>query len=1272
MKNNHESYWKIHIDTGGTFTDCIGTDPRNREYRCKVLSSSALRGKVTERIDNFTVQVAEEWNVPDNFISGFTFKLLGTVEETSEVESYDAEKKWVRFKHQVNDTGFENQAFEVQSDEEAPVLAARVLTRTPSGSPLPPMDLRLATTKGTNALLEKKGNKTALFITKGFADLLLIGEQHRNDIFSLKPEKPLPLYHELFEIDERIDRSGKIIQKIDLRETDTLADRLLSSGIESAAICFMNSYKNNIHEMKLAQKLRSIGFRYVSVSSELSPLIKIIPRARTADVNAYLSPVMKSYFDNIAKSVKDGSFRVMTSAGGLVNAKNYTPKDSLLSGPAGGVVGASEAGIEAGYDRILSFDMGGTSTDVARFDEDYDYVYEHKVGQAHLTAPALSIETVAAGGGSICSFDGHALQVGPESASADPGPACYGNGGPLTITDVNLLLGRLHSSNFQFPVDRNASEKRFHTLMKTIRQSGKKSVTKTEVLEGFTDIANERMSQAIRKISIQKGFEPSGYVMVSFGGAGAQHACEIAEKLNISTVLVPGDAGVLSARGLSQARAERFSEKQILKPLDEIRHRVESIIEDLESDVMRKLKEEESGNQNFEIKNRFLFVRFEGQSSALELHWKKNPNIENQFKEAYKEAFGHWIENRRIEVESIRVIAGSADPNRQQVVETERRSLPDPVDMQKSCFHTEEIELPVYDRSTMEPGCELQGPALILDPYSTIFIPPEWKMQVLSNLTVKLNRSASETDSENRKDEIVKLELFTNRFRSIAEQMGEKLRRTSLSVNVKERLDFSCALLDKDGYLVVNAPHIPVHLGAMGLCVRMMIQKLKQDRNHLPDSDFLEEGDILITNHPAYGGSHLPDITIVKPVFYENERIGFTACRAHHAEIGGKSPGSMPPDAKNLAEEGVVIPPGYVIRRGESKLHEIRDLIQNARFPSRSPDENIADIEAAIAACHFGANELKKLAGLHSKETVSLYMQKLRSYAKEHLINTMKRMEKNMYNALEEMDDGSLLSVSCTIRSQDITFDFTGSSGVHPGNLNANPSIVNSVIMYVLRLLIDEPLPLNDGLLDAVNIILPTGMLNPEFTDDPADCPAVVGGNIETSQRLVDTLLKAFGTIACSQGTMNNVLFGNENFGYYETVGGGSGGGNGFHGTDAVHHHMTNTRATDPEILEHRYPVKLNRYEIRKNSGGSGKWNGGNGIIRELEFLEPVDLTILSQHRTVAPYGLHGANSGKNGRQWIVRASGESVNLNWSDSAKLENGDRFILETPGGGGYGKS
>jgi len=1267
---NRTSQWKIRIDTGGTFTDCIGTDPNGRESRCKVLSSSALRGKIVEQPNDYTVKVENDWHAPDDFINGFSFSLLGSAREKLKVESYDSEKKWIRLKEPLDGTDFGNKNFEVRSNEEAPVLAARLLTRTPAGKSIPAMNLRLATTKGTNALLEKKGGKTAYFITKGYADLLLIGEQHRNDIFSLKPEKPTPLYHKIFEIDERIDSSGKIIKKINFHEYREIAEDLIKSGIETVAICFMNSYQNSIHEKKLAQWLVDKGFKYVSVSSELSPLIKIIPRARTTDVNAYLSPVMKSYFKNISGYVKNRSFRVMTSAGGLVNAETYSPKDSLLSGPASGVVGASEAGIEAGYKRILSFDMGGTSTDVARFDGDYDYVYEHRVGDARLAAPALSIETVAAGGGSICSFDGQALQVGPESAAADPGPACYGNGGPLTITDVNLLLGRLHPSNFHFPVDRHAAKKKFNILLNSIKESGKKKITSTEILEGLIDIANERMSQTIRKISIQKGFEPSEYAMVSFGGAGAQHACEIAEKLNISTVLVPDDAGLLSARGLDRAQIERFSEKQVLQPLDAIKHRIESIIRELESDVLKKLENEEIGNQNIEIKNRYLFVRFEGQASTLELHWKKGADPEKQFKKAYKKSYGHWIENRCIEVESIRVIASTVSPKKKQTVKTTESNLPDPIIIQKSRFQSKKIDLPVYDRKVMNPGCELDGPALVLDPYSTIFIPPGWKLQILSNQSAKLERSAFKLVEVDTKDDIIKLELFTNRFRSVAEQMGEKLRRTSLSVNVKERLDFSCALLDKNGYLVVNAPHIPVHLGAMGLCVRALIKKLNQDHLDTENTGTLEEGDVLITNHPAYGGSHLPDITVVKPVFYKNERIGFTACRAHHAEIGGKSPGSMPPDAKNLAEEGVVIPPAYVVRKGKSRLHKIRELLENALFPSRTPDENIADIEAAIAACHFGDNELKKLADLHSKKSVCVYMQKLRGYAKERLQKTLKNMKSSYYRAEEKMDDGSVLSINCEIDNQNITFDFTGSSGVHPGNLNANPSIVNSVVMYVLRLLIDEPLPLNDGLLDPVKLILPKGILNPEFSGDPAECPAVVGGNIETSQRLVDTLLKAFGTMACSQGTMNNVLFGNENFGYYETVGGGSGGGNGFHGTDAVHHHMTNTRATDPEILEHRYPVRLNRYAIRKNSGGRGKWNGGNGIIREMQFLEPVNLTILSQHRNVEPYGLHGGNPGKKGRQKVVKTNSEIYDLDWSDSADLKPGDRFIIKTPGGGGYG--
>ncbi len=1263
MTTNHSKRWNIQIDTGGTFTDCIGTDPGGHEHRCKVLSSSALRGKITGIIDPQTITAETEWHVPDDFINGFTFRIHKFPDFEASVTAYKSGSGRIRLDKKLPGNLSENINFEVISPEEAPILAARVLTKTPLNKELPEMGLRLATTKGTNALLERKGAPTALFITEGFGDLLEIGEQHRKDIFSLKPEKSRPLCSRVIEVGERIDSDGKVLIQPDPDKLMEKAESLPGEGIRSAAICFMNSYKNPENERLLADILEKTGFDYISVSSRISPFIKIIPRARTTETNAYLSPVMQSYFNNVSEAVKSGEFRVMTSAGGLVSVKEYTPKDSLLSGPAAGVVGAAHAGRDAGCTKILSFDMGGTSTDVARYDGEYDYLFEHKVGDAELTAPAISIETVAAGGGSMCSFDGFALQAGPESASADPGPACYGNGGPMTITDVNLLLGRLNQRNFHFPVDRKASEKAIVQICKQVAEANGDDAGREEILEGFLNIANERMAQAIRKISVQKGFDPSEYALVTFGGAGGQHACAVAGKLNISTILIPRDAGLLSARGLEKAEIERFAESMLLKTPDEIEQDLEKKFNSLREEAVRKLCNEGVERDQVNVRKHFIFARLSGQNSTLELEWKPGLNIKKKFRQKYTEQFGHWIENREIEIESVRVVASAGGGSVSKTDAAGEETSSEPILKQKSWHNGREIELPVYDRSFFGDEKKLKGPALILDPFSTIFLEPGWQAEMLESGTIKLSLISELKEEEPEEDEIIELELFTNRFKSVAEQMGEKLRRTAMSVNVKERLDFSCALLDPDGYLVANAPHIPVHLGAIGLCVRSMIKYIEENKGQT-----IQEGDVLITNHPAFGGSHLPDVTIVTPVFTNGERIGYMASRAHHAEIGGKSPGSMPADAESLSEEGVVIPPMHLVKNGKPKFEKLKNLLENARYPSRTPEENMADIEAAIAANRFGARELVKLAEKHSIEKVNRYMKKLRSYAAGRLKQTVQNISDGTCRASEKMDDGSRLEVKCTVSESSLTIDFTGSADTHPGNLNANPSIVNSVVMYVLRLLIDEPLPLNDGLLDPVEIILPKGILNPEFPGSPDECPAVVGGNVETSQRLTDTLLKAFDTIACSQGTMNNVLFGNESFGYYETVGGGSGAGKGFDGTDAVHHHMTNTRATDPEILEHRYPVRINRYAVRKNSGGTGKWKGGDGIIREMTFLEPVELTVLTQHRNVEPYGLNGGGAGKPGRQYIIKKNDEKKILDWRDSAKIEKGDRFVLETPGGGG----
>jgi len=1329
---NQTTPWKLCIDTGGTFTDCLAVDPGGGEHRCKVLSSSALRGKASpgERSGEVSITIVED--LPKDFFVGFKFLLLDEPDSVFEVTGFDSESSLLMLSGDPNLNDKENLPFELRSPEEAPILGARIITQTPMYKKFPPMEMRLATTKGTNALLERGGAKTLFLITEGFRDLLHIKNQQRPDLFALDIQKAKPFYHQIVEVPERIDADGEILKKLDIELLKQRVEPHLNE-INAAGICLMNSYRKGDHENQVEKVLREMGVEFISRSAALSPEIKIVPRAVTTDVNAYLTPIMERYLNRISEVIRGNSLRVMSSGGNLVEAEHYRPKDGLLSGPAGGVIGAAAIGKhtplqtlqgfqtlggleKTGFSKIISFDMGGTSSDVARYDGSIDYVYEHSVGDATLTAPAVEIETVAAGGGSICGFDGQSLTVGPESAGADPGPACYGRGGPLTITDVNLLSGRLHPANFHISIVPDAAEKRLEEILESTGD-----LTRDQVLEGFLDIANERMAQAIRKISIQKGFDPAEYAMVAYGGAGAQHAQAIAEKLNITRVLVPSDAGLLSAYGLQQARLEQIATRQILKPLSEIKPELDQWLEELVSEARSGLKAQGVEDEQIEITRKNLFLRLKGQDTSLEIDYESPNDVEENFKNAYEKQYGHWIKDREIELEGIRVKVSEKSPieggqsagadatmdrgvSRQCSANSEMDELPAPKqEKHHSDFPFEggkilgnrdqgddrgghESEYPsryergkhgeIYLRQSLKPGTKLTGPALILDPHSTTVIEKGWEGKLLEDGTWLFKdlsgfENLTGLKSEDR-SEAVNLQLYTNRFRSVADQMGEMLRKTSMSVNVKERLDFSCALLDADGYLVVNAPHIPVHLGAMGTCVRTLIKKTLQGFETLGGlgQDF-EEGDIIVTNHPGFGGSHLPDVTVVTPIFFEGERIGFAASRAHHAEMGGKRPGSMPPDANNLAEEGVVIPPTFIAKKGEFNWTPIKDLLQNGKWPTRSLDENMADLQAAVSANHRGAQELKKIASQFGVSEVTRYMDKLKEYAAGRMRSTLKKLPDGNYHAEEEMDDGSRLVVSCNVNGESVSIDFTGTSDVHPGNLNANPSIVNSVVMYVLRLMVDEPLPLNDGLLESVELTIPRGMLNPEFPDDPDECPAVVGGNIETSQRLVDTLLKAFELSACSYGTMNNVLFGNDSFGYYETVAGGTGAGDGYHGADAVHQHMTNTRATDPEILEHRYPVRLDQYAIRKNSGGKGKWNGGEGLIRELTFLEPVSLSVLAQHRVVEPYGLHGGDSGKKGRHWVERKDGSKQELKWRDGADLQKGDRFILHTPGGGGFGK-
>ena len=1247
--------WQVWVDTGGTFTDCLALSPNGDLRRCKVLSSSALRGRIDSTVDDLSFDVVARWPEAADFCRGFGLRILGEQEHTI-VTQYDPKKKRLRVTEPLAGLSA-GVAIELFTGEEAPVLAARVVTETPADQPLPQMSMRLATTRGTNALLERKGAPTALFVTKGFGDLLLIGDQQRPDLFALQIEKPAVLYTAVVEVDERLDAQGQVQRKLDPAQLAPRIRKLVEAGVRSAAIALVHAYRNPSHELDLAAFLIEQGMEHVSISSQLAPLIKILPRAQTAVVDAYLTPVVGAYLDRVESALGGQDLHVMTSAGGLTQRADYRTKDSLLSGPAGGVAGAAEAARRAGFERILTFDMGGTSTDVARYDGDFDYNFEHRVGDAHLVAPALAIETVAAGGGSICSYSGGQLRVGPESAGAHPGPACYGAGGPLTVTDANLLLGRLDATQFEIPVSIEAAQAALDQLQRQMRddRSGGADASDHEVLAGLIAIADDRMAAAIRRVSLERGVDPTQFALVSFGGAGGQHACGVASRLGIDRVLIPTDAGLLSARGLGAAAIERFAERQVLRLLSDIEEDLPTWFDELAAQSKGAIVNEGVPASLVAVRRRLLNLRLKGQESTIVVDADGGPPAET-FVDAYVSLYGHAPPSRPIEVESMRVVASTdlAD------VPVGRSMSTASGPQQRRVWAADGwCEVDAWPREALEAAIE--GPGLIFERHSATFVAAGWTASVDDEGSLLLEctdkRSGAET-AGTPQPEAVRLALFTHALESIAREMGTALQRTALSTNVKERLDFSCGVLDGVGRLVVNAPHIPVHLGALGLCVRTVSSSLE-----------LKPGDTAITNHPGYGGSHLPDVTLVTPVHGETGRLlAWVASRAHHAEIGGTRPGSMPPDATRLAQEGVVIAPRHLVREEHVLLEDLEALLASADCPSRAIDENLADLEAALAANHRGRAALQDLALHHGEDVVAGHMDALRQEAAAGVRHALGRLAAGVYGAREELDDGTPLEVSIEVDGDTARIDFGGSGDVHPGNLNATPAIVYSALTYVLRLLVQESLPLNEGLLEPVEIVIPPGILSPPFDTDEA--PAVGGGNVETSQRLVDTLLKAFGLMAGSQGTMNNTLFGNESFGYYETVCGGTGAGRQFAGADAVHSHMTNTRITDVEIVERRYPVRIERFEVRTDSGGQGRWCGGEGCVRELTFLQDMSLSLLTQHRNHGTHGLDGGEAGAPGRQRWIRADGTVRELKAIDGVEVGPGDRLIMETPGGGGYG--
>jgi len=1096
-------------------------------------------------------------------------------------------------------------------------------------------EVRMGTTVATNALLERKGERVALAITRGFGDALRIGYQARPEIFARHIVLPSMLYEQVVEIDERLAVDGEVLTPLDEGPARASLQSIRDAGIDALAIIFMHGWRYPAHEARLAAIAHELGFTQISVSHEVAPLIKLIGRGDTTVVDAYLSPVLRRYVDRVAAGLPAGTdLHFMQSNGGLAEASAFRGKDAILSGPAGGVVGMVAASAHHGADRLIGFDMGGTSTDVSHYAGQFELADESVVAGVRIRAPMMQIHTVAAGGGSVCRFDGMRFRVGPESAGADPGPACYRNGGPLTVTDCNLVLGRIDPDHFpkvfgangDQPLDVEAARARLEQVADAV--PGK---TIEEIAEGFIAIAVDNMAAAIRKISIARGHDVTRYTLACFGGAGGQHACAVADALGMERILIHPLAGVLSAYGIGLADVKAIREASWLKPLGDD---ISAALAELEAQARDALVAQGIDEHRVEL-NRRARLRTSGSDTTIELALTSPHDMHAAFREGHRQRFGYWDDDAGVIVDALVVEA---------IGRTEKYAA---------------------QPETMETGERCDGPALIFDPTSTIVVEPGWRTERASDGTLILTRASPLERARAIGTDVdpVRLEIFNNLFMAIAEEMGVALQATATSVNIKERLDFSCAIFDASGALIANAPHIPVHLGSMGESIRTIIDTRGAGR----DGRGIRRGDAYVLNDPYRGGTHLPDITVIVPVFYGDDAApsAFVAARGHHADIGGIAPGSMPPDSRTIADEGVLIDNQLLVDEGHFREAEIRALLASGEWPARNPDRNISDLKAQLAACVRGAEGLVQTAQDYGPAVVAAYMDHVLANAEESVRRLLDRLDDGAFDY--EMDNGAHVRVAISIdkAKRSATFDFSGTSDQLPDNFNAPFSIVRAASLYVVRTLIDDAIPMNDGCLRPIDLIVPEGsMLNPR---SPA---AVVAGNVETSQVVTDALFAATGRLAPSQGTMNNFTFGNEAHQYYETICGGSGAGASHDGTSAVQTHMTNSRLTDPEILETRLPVRLDQFAIRRGSGGPGRHSGGDGVVRAITFLEPMRANILADRRRVAPRGIAGGADAQPGRNWVERTNGEVEMLSATAYADVQPGDRFVIETPGGGGFG--
>ena len=1195
--------WQFWIDRGGTFTDIVASAPDGRLITHKLLSENP------ERYEDAALQGVRD--------------LLGLAE----------------------DEAFPSHAVDA---------------------------VKMGTTVATNALLERKGDRTALFITKGFRDALRIGYQNRPHLFARRIVLPDLLYERVVEVEERCSAEGEVLVPLDLEATRFALEEAFSDGIASVAIVFVHGYRYHDHEEAVAGLAREIGFTQVSVSHEVSPLMKLVGRGDTTVVDAYVSPILRRYVDRMASHLAGVRLMFMQSNGGLADAHYFRGKDSILSGPAGGVVGAVRTAGLAGFDRIISFDMGGTSTDVAHYRGEYERSFETLVAGVRMRAPMLQIHTVAAGGGSILHFDGARYRVGPDSAGADPGPACYRRGGPLTVTDANVMAGKIQPRFFprlfgpdgDEALDADVVRDEFERLAKEITDATGDERTPVQVADGFLKIAVDNMAHAIKQISIQRGHDVTEYTLNCFGGAGGQHACLVADALGMTRVFIHPFAGVLSAYGMGLADLRVLREHAVEAILtDELVAELGGVLETMEIDGAERIIRQGAERSRMAT-HRKVHLRYEGTDSPLMLDYADRATMVAAFEEAHQLQYGFIAPEKRhvVEAVTVEVAGGAPDVSDPQL---EIASVPCAAEsLAEVETYMDGATRPtrVYDREGLPPGARVRGPAVIIEANATTVVEPGWMAElsrrnhlILTRVVPRPGQATVGTEADP-----VMLEVFNNLFMSVAEQTGVVLRNTSYSVNIKERLDFSCAVFDPDGDLVANAPHIPVHLGSMSESVKTIA---------LQRRGTIRPGDVYMLNTPYNGGTHLPDITVITPVFdhADTDILFYVASRGHHAEIGGITPGSVPPNSRHIDEEGVLIDNFRLVAGNRLMEEETRELFTTAPYPTRNFRHNLADLKAQIAANEKGVQELRRMVEHFGLDVVHAYMKHVQDNAEESVRRVLGVLSDGSFSY--EMDSGATIRVSIKVdrEAREAVIDFTGTSDQLDSNFNAPSAVSMAAVLYVFRLMVDDDIPLNSGCLKPLKVVIPQRcMLNPSW---PA---AVVAGNVETSQAITNALLGALRLMGAGQGTMNNFTFGN-NAGYqnYETICGGAGAGPDFDGTSAVHTHMTNTRATDPEILEWRFPVVLESFSIRHGSGGAGRYRGGDGIIRRVRFRESMTAAIVSGHRRVPPYGMAGGNPGMVGRNHVERADGGIEELTGTDMAEMNPNDVFVIETPGGGGYGE-